>query len=157
MVTARALHVLIVDDDEADFMMIEEALEGAAVPPIVTRVTDGRQALDFLRQRGWFAQARRPDLILLDLNMPRMNGHEVLAAIKSDERLRTIPVVVLSTSSAQEDVTASYQLHASAFVTKPMTYDSFLVAVRTISEFFQTAALTEDDSTATVLQFRQRP
>jgi CheY-like chemotaxis protein len=156
MAIARALHVLVVDDDEADFLMVEEALETADIPPIVTRVADGRQALDFLRNRGFFAQARRPDLVLLDLNMPRMNGHEVLAAMKRDDELRTIPVVVLTTSSAREDVAASYQQHASAFVTKPMDYPSFEIAVRTISDFFQSAALAERETSATVLPFRPR-
>ncbi|WP_436535195.1 response regulator [Actinoplanes sp. HUAS TT8] len=156
MVSARALHVLVVDDDEADFLMVEEALETASVPPIVTRVADGRQALDFLHRRGFYADARRPDLVLLDLNMPRMNGHEVLAAMKNDDELCTIPVVVLTTSSAREDVDASYQQHASAYVTKPMDYFAFESAVRTISEFFQSVALTEDQRVATVLQFRPR-
>ncbi len=126
------------------------------MPPIVTRVADGRQALDFLRRRGFFARASRPDLVLLDLNMPRMNGHEVLAAMKNDDDLRTIPVVVLSTSSAPEDVAASYREHASAFVTKPMDYFSFETAVRTISDFFQSAALAAPEPTATVLPFRPR-
>ncbi|BCY08272.1 response regulator [Actinoplanes sp. L3-i22] len=156
MTTARALHVLLVDDDEADVLMVEEALETADVPPIVTRVADGRQALDFLRNRGVYAEAHRPDLVLLDLNMPRMNGHEVLAAMKQDEELRTIPVVVLTTSSAREDVTASYREHASAFVTKPMDYPSFEIAVRTISDFFQSAALAEQERSAVILPFRPR-
>lgn len=154
--TDRPLHVLIVDDDEADFLMIEEALETAVMPSIVTRVADGRQALDFLRRRGFFEHAQRPDLVLLDLNMPGMNGHDVLTAMKDDEELRVIPVVVLTTSAAPEDVAASYREHASAYVTKPITWSSFESAVHTISEFFQTVTVAEDQSTATVLPFRPR-
>ncbi|MFI1990645.1 response regulator [Actinoplanes sp. NPDC020271] len=155
MSTDRALHVLLVDDDEADFLMVEEALETAAVPPIVTRVTDGPQALDFLRRRGFFARASRPDLVLLDLNLPRMDGHQVLTAIKNDDELRAIPVVVLSTSVAPEDVAASYREHASAFVAKPMDWISFVTTVRTISDFFQTAAAVPPPL-ATVLPFHPR-
>jgi CheY-like chemotaxis protein len=152
------MHVLIVDDDEADFVMIEEALEAVPVPPVTTRVADGRQALDFLHRRGLYQLARRPDLVLLDLNMPRMNGHEVLVAMKNDEGLKAIPVVMLTTSSAREDVVASYRQHASAFVTKPMDYDSFETAVRTINDFFQDVAAVPGpaDTTATVLPFRPR-
>ncbi|GIF03935.1 response regulator [Actinoplanes siamensis] len=156
MVSARALHVLVVDDDEADFLMIEEALETAAVPPVVTRVADGTQALDFLRRRGCFRRARRPDLVLLDLNLPRMSGHQVLTAMKRDACLRAIPVVVLTTSSAREDVAASYREQASAFVTKPMDYHSFEAALRTINDLFQAAVRREAESEAVVLPFRRR-
>jgi CheY-like chemotaxis protein len=147
--------VLLVDDDEADALLVEEALEAVAVPPTVTRVTDGRQALDFLRRRGFFALAHRPDLVLLDLSMPLMDGHQVLAAIKNDDALRAIPVVMLSGSSAHEDVTASYRQHASAFVTKPMDWVSFAATVRTISDFFQAAAAVPEPP-ATILPFRSR-
>jgi CheY-like chemotaxis protein len=132
----RALDVLIVDDDDADAMMIEEALEGAAVPPVVHRVVDGSQALEYLRCEGEFSDAVRPDLILLDLNMPRMDGREVLAEIRRDDALTAIPVVVLTTSNAVPDIEASYAGHASAFVTKPMELDAFEAAVQKISRFY---------------------
>ncbi|GAA2700750.1 response regulator [Actinoplanes palleronii] len=128
--------MLIVDDDEADVLLIEEALETALVPPVTSRVADGRQAVDFLRRRGYYEQARRPDLVLLDLNMPRMNGHEVLAELKGDADLCSIPVVVLTTSSAAEEIQASYAEHASAVVTKPLDLPSFEAVVRTINDFY---------------------
>lgn len=132
----RVLDVLIVDDDDADAMMIEEALQGAAVPPVVHRVVDGGQALEYLRREGEFADAVRPDLILLDLNMPRMGGREALAHIRRDETLTAIPVVVLTTSDAVPDIVASYAGRANAFVTKPMELDAFEAAVQTISRFY---------------------
>jgi CheY-like chemotaxis protein len=133
---ARALDVLVVDDDDADTMMIEEALLSTGVPPIVHRVVDGGDALDYLYRRGKFSDAGRPDLILLDLNMPRIGGQEVLAEVKDDEDLKTIPVVVLTTSNAVSDVTQSYVRHANAFVTKPMDLDSFEAAVQQIRSFY---------------------
>jgi CheY-like chemotaxis protein len=132
----RALDVLIVDDDDADAMMIEEALQGAPVPPVVHRVIDGSQALEYLRREGEFADAVRPDLILLDLNMPRMGGREVLAHIRRDSDLTAIPIVVLTTSDAVPDIVASYDGHANAYVTKPMELDAFEAAVQKISRFY---------------------
>jgi CheY-like chemotaxis protein len=134
--TVRTIDVLIVDDDDADAMMIEEALQEATVPPVVHRVSDGSQALEYLRREGQFADAVRPDLILLDLNMPRMGGREVLAHIRSDDDLTAIPVVVLTTSDAVPDIEASYAGHASAFVTKPMELEAFESAVQKISRFY---------------------
>lgn len=146
MASVRPLHVLIVDDDDADSLMIEEALEGATVPPITTRVSDGRQALDFLHKRGYFGQAHRPDLVLLDLNMPRMSGHDVLAAVKSDQNLKTIPIVVLTTSNADADIVGSYGRHANAYVTKPMDLESFETVVRLVNQFYrEVAALPESE------------
>ena len=113
----RSLQILVVDDDDADALMISEALESGETNATVKRVVDGREALDYLRRVGRFADAHRPDLILLDLNMPRMSGHEVLAEVKSDDTLKSIPVVVLTTSNALPDITASYTQHANAFVT----------------------------------------
>ena len=136
----RSLHVLVVDDDDADTLLIEEALESVPMPPVVSRVKDGREALNFLRRRGFYAHARRPDLVLLDLNMPRVGGHEVLAEVKSDPDLHTIPVVVLSTSSAGADIASSYGGHANAFVTKPGDLDSFEAAVRLITDFYSSVA-----------------
>ncbi|GAA4609339.1 response regulator [Actinoplanes octamycinicus] len=132
---------MIVDDDDADTLMIEEALLTAEPQPLVHRVSDGSEAMDYLLRRGEYADATRPDLILLDLNMPRMNGHEVLAQVKSDETLKSIPVVVLTTSTALPDITASYTQHANAFVTKPMDLDGFEEAVRKIKRFYGEVAI----------------
>ncbi|AEV85555.1 chemotaxis protein CheY [Actinoplanes sp. SE50] len=143
--TERVLDVLIVDDDDADTLMIEEALLDVEPAPAVHRVSDGSEAIDYLRRQGPYADARRPDLILLDLNMPRMGGHEVLAEVKNDEALKSIPVVVLTTSNALPDITASYARHANAFVTKPMDLDGFEAAVRKIRKFYgETAVLPGD-------------
>ncbi|MFJ5220884.1 response regulator [Streptomyces sp. NPDC088354] len=128
---ARPYDVLLVEDDVADAMLIEDALTARGTRNL-TQVQDGIAALDYLRRPG---QAR-PDLIVLDLNMPRMNGRELLAVIKSDEDLRTIPVVVLTTSSAPDDVTAAYRQHANAYVTKPVNLDDFERAVQSIDAFY---------------------
>ena len=140
----KALDVLIVDDDDADTLMIEEALLTAEPQPAVHRVADGSEAMDYLLKRGPYVDAERPDLILLDLNMPRMNGHEVLAQVKGDDTLKTIPVVVLTTSTALPDITASYTRHANAFVTKPMDLDGFEEAVRKIRSFYSEVAILPD-------------
>lgn len=135
------LDVLIVDDDDADAMMIEEALSASAAPPVIHRVVDGREAVDYLRRLDGWADAERPDLILLDLNMPRMDGREVLAVIKTDDALKTIPVVVLTTSGAVTDITTSYTHHANAFVTKPIDLDGFETVVRQIDRFYGDVAI----------------
>jgi CheY-like chemotaxis protein len=141
VVSARTLTVLVVDDDDADAMMIEEALLAASVPVLVRRVADGREAVDYLRRTGSYVGAPRPDLILLDLNMPRMGGREVLAEIKADADLKSIPVIVLTTSAAAVDITASYEFHANAFVTKPMNLDAFEAVVRQIDRFYRDVAV----------------
>ncbi len=138
---ARSLQILVVDDDDADALMIEEALAAADAPATVNRVVDGRHALDFLRRSGDYADAPRPDLILLDLNMPRMGGREVLAEVKTDEALMTIPVVVLTTSAAADDIVSSYQHRANAYVTKPIDLDAFEAAVQEINAFYREVAV----------------
>jgi CheY-like chemotaxis protein len=130
------LRILVVDDDDADAFMIEEVLAGAALPVTVDRTRDGREALDFLRRSGGHSGAPRPDLILLDLNMPRMDGRQTLAEVKSDPELRAIPVIVLTTSGAPPDVLASYRHHANAYVTKPIDLVEFEAVVSRISRFF---------------------
>src|SRR5690348_6888224 len=120
--------------------MISEALESSDTRTVVDRVSDGREALDYLRREGRFAEAHRPDLILLDLNMPRMDGRETLAAIKSDEELKAIPVVILTTSGAAPDIVASYQQRANAYVTKPFGLDDFEATVRQIDRFYREVA-----------------
>jgi CheY-like chemotaxis protein len=136
----RSLQILVVDDDDADALMITEALEGAEIRPTVERVGDGREALDYLRREGRFEAALRPDLILLDLNMPRMGGRETLAAIKTDEGLQAIPVVILTTSDAQPDIASSYQHRANAYVTKPFDLDEFEATVQQIDRFYRAVA-----------------
>ena len=136
----RSLEILVVDDDDADALMISEALEAAGTRSTVRRVVDGQEALDYLHRVGRFAEAHRPDLILLDLNMPRLDGRETLAAIKSDESLKAIPVVILTTSGAAPDIVASYQRRANAYVTKPFGVDEFEATVRMIDRFFREVA-----------------
>ncbi|MFN8074793.1 MAG: response regulator [Kineosporiaceae bacterium] len=133
---ARTIDVLLVEDDPGDVLMTREAFEDNKVANRLNVVSDGVQAMQYLRKEGEYADAVTPDLILLDLNLPRMDGREVLAALKGDERLRTIPVVVLTTSDALEDVTRSYSLHANAYVTKPVDFAQFIEVVRQIDEFF---------------------
>jgi CheY-like chemotaxis protein len=140
------LQILVVDDDDADALMISEALESADAQATVERVADGREALDYLRREGRFADAHRPDLILLDLNMPRMDGRETLAAIKTDDELKAIPVIILTTSGATPDIVASYQHRANAYVTKPFGLDDFEATVRQIDRFYrEVATLPTDD------------
>ncbi|MEU4239878.1 response regulator [Actinoplanes sp. NPDC026619] len=138
--SVRSLQILVVDDDDADALMISEALEQSERQTNVERVADGREALDYLRREGKFAEAPRPDLILLDLNMPRMDGRETLAAIKTDDQLKAIPVVILTTSGAGPDIVASYQQRANAYVTKPFGLDDFESTVRQIDRFYREVA-----------------
>jgi len=132
------IEVLLVEDDPGDVLMTREAFEEHKVVNRLSVVADGVSAMAYLRKEGEHAQAATPDLILLDLNLPRMDGREVLAAVKADERLKHIPVVVLTTSEAEEDVLRSYSLHANAYVTKPVDFDRFLQVVRQIDDFFVT-------------------
>ncbi|MGI5521158.1 response regulator [Micromonospora sp. CA-259024] len=132
----QPVRILVVDDDPGDVLMIEEALADSDVDKVIDVVSDGEEAMEFLRAEGRHEQARRPDVILLDLNMPRMDGRQVLGAVKQDEDLRTIPIVVLTTSNADTDIVGSYTLQANAYVTKPIDLDDFNDVVRRIDEFF---------------------
>jgi CheY-like chemotaxis protein len=125
--------VLLVEDDPGDVVLIQEAFEHNKVRNRLHVVGDGVEAMEFLRNG-----AERPDLMLLDLNLPRMDGREVLEEIKTDPALRSIPVVVLTTSKAEEDILRSYDLHANAYVTKPVDFGRFIEVVRQIDEFFVT-------------------
>jgi CheY-like chemotaxis protein len=135
---ARQIEVLLVEDDPGDVLMTKEAFEDYKVANHLHIVQDGVDAMAFLRREGDFEDAPRPDLVLLDLNLPRMDGREVLEAIKSDAELASIPVVVLTTSEAEEDVLRSYSLHANAYVTKPVDFERFIDVVRQIDDFFVT-------------------
>ncbi len=134
----RQVEVLLVEDDPGDVLMTREAFEDYKVRNHLHVVNDGVDALAFLRREGEHADAPRPDLVLLDLNLPRMDGREVLHEIKSDPDLASIPVVVLTTSEAEEDVLRSYSLHANAYVTKPVDFERFIKVVREIDDFFVT-------------------
>jgi CheY-like chemotaxis protein len=134
--TGTMIEVLLVEDDPGDVLMTREAFEEHKLRNRLTVVSDGAEALSYLRREGEHAGAVRPDLILLDLNLPRRDGREVLAEIKNDDELCSIPVVVLTTSQADEDVLRSYALHANAYVTKPVDFERFIAVVRQIDEFF---------------------
>ncbi len=130
------IDILLVEDDPGDVLMTQEAFEEHKVRNRLSVVADGVDAMRFLRREGEFADAPRPDLVLLDLNLPRRGGREVLEDIKGDPELRSIPVVVLTTSSAEEDILRSYDLHANAYVTKPVDFERFIEVVRQIDDFF---------------------
>jgi CheY-like chemotaxis protein len=130
--------VLLVEDDEGDVLMTREAFEFHKIRNPLHVVTDGEQALQFLRRSGPFADAPRPGLVLLDVNLPRLSGLEVLAELKQDPELHVIPVVILTTSQAEEDILRSYKLHANAYVTKPVDFEHFVGAIRQIDGFFLT-------------------
>jgi CheY-like chemotaxis protein len=144
MTAGRALSVLLVDDDEGDLLMIREALDAGTREHEIHAVHDGEEALEFLRRQGRFSKAPRPDIVLLDLNMPRVDGRQVLAAVKADKDLRRIPIVVLTTSRAPADIRSSYGLHANAYVTKPMSLDELTAVVRGIDDFFGGIAVLPD-------------
>ena len=132
----RAIDVLLVEDDPGDELITREAFEHNKIKNNLHVAHDGEEGLDFLYQRGAFTDAPRPDLILLDLNLPKYDGRQLLEKIKSDSDLCHIPVVVLTTSSAEEDILRSYQLHANAYVTKPVGFAEFMNVIRQIDEFF---------------------
>ncbi|MGN6338051.1 response regulator [Mycobacterium sp.] len=132
----RAIDILLVEDDPGDELITREAFEHNKLKNRLHVAHDGEEGLNYLYRRGEFADAPRPDLILLDLNLPKYDGRQLLEKIKSDPELAGIPVVVLTTSSAEEDIIKSYKLHANAYVTKPVDLDQFMKAVRQIDEFF---------------------
>ncbi|HEY9557380.1 MAG TPA: response regulator [Acidimicrobiales bacterium] len=132
----KPIEVLLVEDDPGDVLITREALAESKVTNELHVVTNGEDALRFLRREGPFEDAPRPGLILLDLNLPRVDGREVLAVVKADADLRRIPVVVLTTSQAEEDILRTYDLHANAYVSKPVDFDAFLEVIRQIDNFY---------------------
>lgn len=130
------IDILLVEDDPSDVLLTKKALECDRLFNSLSVVNDGVEALAFLRREDGFADARRPDLILLDLNMPRMDGRELLQILKSDADFRRIPVVVLTTSDAEQDVIQTYDLHANCFITKPVDLEQFNKIVHTINDFW---------------------
>ena len=135
---ARPIEILLVEDDEGDVLLTTEALEASKITNNMHVARNGEEALRFLRREGEYADAARPDIVLLDLNLPRVDGREVLSQVKSDEDLRRIPIIVLTTSEAEEDIVRSYDLHANAYVTKPGDFNRFLQVIQSIDEFFVT-------------------
>jgi len=134
----RPVEVLLVEDNPGDVRLAIEALREGKVHVRMSVASDGVEALEFLRRQGRFAQAPRPDLILLDLNMPRKDGREVLAELKADDELKRIPVVVLTTSKAEEDILKTYDLNANCYITKPVDLQQFMHVVRSIQDFWLT-------------------
>ncbi len=134
----RPIQILLVEDSPSDVKLTMTALKRAKVANKVSHVEDGVQAMDFLRRKGEYAMAPRPDLVLLDLNLPRKDGREVLQEMKGDPDLALIPVVVLTTSQAEQDIIRSYQLHANCYVTKPVNFERFLEIVQSIENFWLT-------------------
>lgn len=132
----KNIHILLVEDNEGDIVLTREALEEGRVVNHVSVVRTGVEAIDFLQKRGPYAKEETPDLILLDINLPLMNGMEVLEKIKDDEELRSIPVVVLTTSSSERDIMASYRKHANCYITKPVNFTDFMEVVRSIEDFW---------------------
>ncbi len=132
------IEILLVEDNEPDVLLTLEAFEDARVPNRMHVARDGVEALRFLRREGEYAAAPRPDVILMDINMPRKTGLEVLEEIKADPDLRSIPVVMLTTSQADDDVRASYERHASGYVVKPVGFENFLGAMRAFEAFWMT-------------------
>jgi two-component system, chemotaxis family, response regulator Rcp1 len=134
----RPIEILLVEDSPGDVRLTVESLKDSKVRNNLSVVHDGIEAMSFLRAEGGFADAPRPDLILLDLNLPKKDGREVLAEIKNDPVLRRIPVVILTTSKAEEDILKTYALHANCYITKPVNLDQFMKVVRAIEDFWLT-------------------
>jgi chemotaxis family two-component system response regulator Rcp1 len=134
----KPIELLLVEDSEPDVRLTMEALREAKVKNRLWVVEDGVEALEFVRRQGRYADAPRPDLILLDLNLPRKDGRQVLKEIKSDESLKRIPVVILTTSKSEEDVLRAYDLHANCYITKPVDFNRFMEVVKSIEDFWLT-------------------
>ena len=137
----RPIEILMVEDNPGDVRLTVEALKEGKVRNNLRTVEDGVEAMAFLRRQGKYAEAPRPDLVLLDLNLPKMNGREVLAEIKDDDDLRRIPVVILTVSKAEQDIIKSYNLHANCYITKPVDLDQFLEVVKSIENFWLTVVM----------------
>jgi CheY-like chemotaxis protein len=136
--TGRPIEVLLVEDNPGDVRLTQEALKEAKVRNNLSVVGDGVEALEFLHREGPFSASPRPDIVLLDLNLPRKDGRQVLAEVKADPDLRRIPVVILTTSKAEEDILKTYDLHANCFVTKPVGFEQFIRVVQSIENFWLT-------------------
>ena len=134
----KSIEILLIEDNAGDARLAKEALRDAKVGNNLTWIADDVEALAYLRREGKFDKAPRPDLILLDLNLPRKDGREVLAEIKADDKLKRIPVVILTTSQAEEDILRAYHLNANCYISKPVDLDQFIKVVKTIEDFWLT-------------------
>ena len=132
----QSIHILLVEDNEGDILLTTDALKEGKIVNKISVVRDGWKAMQFLEKSGEYTEVESPNLILLDVNLPKMNGHEVLTAIKSNEKLKHIPVIMLTTSSSEADVIKSYKNSANCFITKPVDVDDFIGVVTSIQEFW---------------------
>jgi CheY-like chemotaxis protein len=136
IIAAKPIDILLVEDSKGDIGLIEEVFEEAKIKNNLHIAEDGEEAILFLNNQGPFSDAPRPDIILLDLNLPKKDGREVLQEVKGDDNLKNIPIVVLTTSKAEEDILRSYNLHANAYVTKPVDFNQFITVIKTIEDFW---------------------
>ena len=132
----KPIHILLVEDNEGDIMLTTEAMHEARIANTISVVKDGWRALQYLEKKGEYVNATSPDMVLLDVNLPKMNGHEVLKSIKSNEKIMHIPVIMLTTSSSERDVLMSYQNHANCYITKPVEVSDFMKVVSSIEHFW---------------------
>jgi len=132
----KKMHILLVEDNEGDILLTTEAFEESKIPTQLSVVKNGEEALNFLFKRGKFEKVERPDLVLLDINLPIKNGHEVLKEIKSNNETRTIPIIMLTTSDSQKDINLAYFNYANSYITKPLDMEEFLEAIQKIEEFW---------------------
>lgn len=132
----KPIHILMVEDNEGDIILTKEALQDSKIINTITAVRNGKEALDYVFRKGEFANSQLPDLILLDINLPMKNGHEVLLALKENETTRKIPVIMLTTSSSQKDIDQSYKEHANCYIVKPVEVADFLKAIAGIENFW---------------------
>jgi chemotaxis family two-component system response regulator Rcp1 len=135
---SKLVDILLVEDNEGDARLAKEAMRDSKIRNTLHHVTDGEEAMAFLRKEGKYAKVPRPDLILLDLNLPKKDGRQVLAEIKNDDELKRIPVVILTVSSAEEDILKTYNLHANCYITKPIDLSQFMKVVRSVEDFWLT-------------------
>lgn len=133
---SKPIEILLVEDSRGDIGLIEEVFEEAKIRNNLYVAEDGEEAIQFLNKKGQYADVPRPDIILLDLNLPKKDGREVLDEVKRDETLRNIPIVVLTTSKAEEDILKSYNLHANAYITKPVDFEQFIKVIKSIEDFW---------------------
>jgi CheY-like chemotaxis protein len=132
----KPIHILLVEDNEGDIMLTKEALEEGKIVTKLSVVKDGKEAMDFISKEGRYSDADMPDLLLLDVNLPKKNGHEVLQHVKGNENLKHIPVIMLTTSSSEKDINRSYNNYANCYITKPVEVNDFLAVVATIESFW---------------------
>ena len=135
-ILAKPVEILLVEDNDGDVGLVEEVLEEAKIRNVIHVVSDGEEAILFLNGEGKFSGSPRPDIILLDLNLPKKDGREVLKEIKENDSLKNIPIVILTTSGAEKDILKSYDLHANAYITKPLDFDQFIMVIKSIANFW---------------------